>query len=137
MSTIAVNPFLMGDCLLQVEADNYEAHVSQVEFAPTSQTATFKGLTPTASFTFGSNATWVCNLGFAQDWATPASLSRYLFEHEGEEIDVVFTPKASEADTITATLIVTPGSIGGQVDSVAVSTVALGCKGRPVLSAAA
>lgn len=133
MATIAVNPFLMGDCTLTVELDNYEAHVSTVEFAPTSQPVTWKGLTPTAVFSFGTNATWVCNLGFAQDWATADSLSRYLFEHEGEEIDVVFAPKAG-GPTVSATLIVTPGSIGGAVDAVAVSTVALGCKGKPTLA---
>lgn len=132
MATIAVDPFLMGDCTLTVELDNYEAHVSQVEFAPTSNTVTWKGLTPSSVFSFGSAATWLCNLTYAQDWSTPASLSRYLFEHEGEEIDVVFEPKAG-GPSVSATLIVSPGSIGGQVDAVATSQVALGVKGKPTL----
>lgn len=132
MADIAVNPFIMADCLFQVAADSYEAHVSTVEFAPTSQTVNWKGLTPTAVFSFGTNSTWVCNLGFAQDWSTANSLSRYLYENEGEEITVVFEPKAG-GPSVTATLIVAPGSIGGAVDAVAVSTVALGVKGKPVL----
>jgi hypothetical protein len=133
MASIAVNPFILKDSIFQVEADNYEAHVSQVEFAPTAPTATFKGLTPAAVFNLVGLASWVCNLAFAQDWATPNSLSRYLYEHEGEEIDVTFEP-VTGGPAVTATLFVTPGSIGGTVDGVATSTVALPCKGKPVLA---
>ncbi|WP_449279626.1 hypothetical protein [Leucobacter sp. GX0328] len=132
MPAIAVSPFQLTDCLFTVEADNYEAHVSKVEFAPTSASSTFKGLTPNASFTFTGAPTWVCNLTFAQDWNTPASLSRYLFEHTGEEVDVTFEPKKG-GPAITATIVAQPGSIGGDVDAIATSTVALGVVGKPVL----
>ena len=83
MAAIAVSPFLLKDVLFSVETDSYEKHVSQVEFVPTSSTVTWKGLTPTSVFSFGTNATWTCNLTFAQDWETASSLSRYLFDHEG------------------------------------------------------
>lgn len=132
MPTIAVKPFQLSDCLLTVESDNYEAHVSTVEFVPSSTSAQFKGLTPAAVFTFAGSPTWLCNLTFAQDWATPDSLSRYLFENVGEEIDVTFEP-IKGGPAITAKLIAQPGSIGGAVDAVAVSTVALGVVGAPTL----
>lgn len=133
MATIAVNPFILSDTTFTVEADNYEAHVSGVTFTPSSSVTTWKGLTPDAVFSFGTNATWTCDLEFAQDWSTAGALSRYLFEHEGEEIDVVFAP-VSGGPTISATLIVTPGAIGGAVDSVATATVSLGVKGKPTLA---
>lgn len=131
MAAIAVSPFLLKDVLFSVATDSYEKHVSQVEFVPTSSTVTWKGLTPTSVFSFGTNATWVCNLTFAQDWDTTNSLARYLFDHEGDEIDVTFEPVAGGSG-FTATLIVAPGSIGGTVDAVAVSTVSLGVMGKPV-----
>lgn len=131
---IIVNPFILKDCLFQVADDNYEAHVSQVEFTPTSSPVTWKGLTPSAVFTFGTNATWVCALAFAQDWNTANSLSRYLFTNEGNEVVVTFEPVAG-GPAVTATLIVTPGAIGGTIDSVAVSTVSLAVKGKPALEA--
>lgn len=134
MAQIAVNPFIMKDCTLTVAADSYEAHVSAVELVPSSSTVNWKGLTPAAVFSFGTNATWVANLSFAQDWATANSLSRYLFENEGEEIEAVFEPVAG-GPSVTATLLIAPGSIGGAVDSVAVSTVSLGVKGKPALEA--
>lgn len=134
MASVTVNPFLLTDCLFQVEADNYEAHVSKVEFAPSSSSTQFKGLTPTAVFTFAGTSTWTCNLDFAQDWDTPGSLSRYLFEHEGEALDVTFEPKKG-GSAITATIVAIPGSIGGAVDGVATSSVSLGVHGRPALEA--
>lgn len=132
MAVIPVNPFMMGDATFTVEADNYEASVSSATFTPSSSVTTWKGLTPTAVFSFGANATWTLDLEFAQDWATENSLSRYLYENEGEELDVVFAPKAG-GPTISATIIATPGAIGGAVDAVAASTVSLGVKGKPVL----
>lgn len=134
MAAIAVSPYILKDCLFTVEADSYEAHVSQVEFTPSAPTATWKGLTPDASFSFVGTATWMCNLTFAQDWSTADSLSRYLFENEGDEIDVVFEPVAA-GPSISATLMATPGSVGGSVDSVATSTVTLTVKGKPTLEA--
>jgi hypothetical protein len=134
MASIAVNPFILRDVLLTFGTDSYEKHVSSVEFVPAGSVVTWKGLTPASVFSFGANATWTCNLSFAQDWATANSLSRYLFENEGEELAVTFEPVAG-GPSVSATLIITPGSIGGAVDSVAVATVSLGVKGKPTLEA--
>lgn len=134
MAVITPQPFTMKNCTLQVELDNYEKQVSGVKFTPSSTVVKWKGLTPTSSFTDVTTAEWTCDLTFAQDWATAGSLSRYLHEHEGEEIDVVFEPIAT-GPSVSATLYVTPGAIGGDVDSVAVATVTLGCKAKPVLEA--
>lgn len=136
MATPAVNPFLMRDCTFTVAGDNYEAHVSQVEFVPTSSVVSWKGLTPTSTFSKTTSSTWVCNLAYAQDWATADALSRYLLENEGSSVEVVFTPVSGSGDTITATIQIAPGAIGGAVDTVAVGSVALGSN-KPVLSAAA
>lgn len=134
MAAITPAPFSMKNCLLTVESDSYEKQVSAVEFVPTSSIINWKGLTPGAVFSDTTAATWVCNLSYAQDWATANSLSRYLHENEGEEIDVTFEP-IKDGPSISATLFVTPGSIGGQVDSVAEATVTLGCKAKPTLEA--
>ena len=131
MATVTVKPIILTDVAFLVESDGYAAHVSSVEFVPSSSVVNWKGLTPSAVFSFGTTATWTCNLTFAQDWETTDSLSRYLFSNEGDEIDVTFQPVSGGAG-FTATLIVAPGSIGGAVDSVAVSTVSLGVKGKPV-----
>jgi hypothetical protein len=132
MADISVSPFVLKDVTLLIAADNYEAHVSSVELVPSASTVTWKGLTPSSVFTDVSTATWVCNLSFAQDWATTDSLSRYLFENEGEAVACEFVPVAGGAG-FSATIVITPGAIGGAVDSVAVATVSLGVQGRPAV----
>lgn len=132
MPAIAVKPYLFTNALFTVGADNYEAHVSTVRFTPSATTATFQGATPAASFSFAGAATWVCNLTYAQDWATPNSLSRYLHEHAGETVEVTFEP-VKGGSAITATLSITPGEIGGDVNAVGTAQVALGVVGAPEL----
>jgi hypothetical protein len=130
MTTIAIVPFVLKDCKFKVAADNYEGHTSAVEFVPTASTVVWNGLTPAASFTDVATATWVCNVALAQDWETTDSLSRYLFENEGEAVEVEFEP-VSGGTGFEATIVITPGSIGGSGGAVAVASVSLGVRGRP------
>jgi hypothetical protein len=133
VTVIEVVPLVLKDVLLKLGATNeFQKHVSSVEFTPSANAITWKGLSPTAVFSDIGIATWVCALSFAQDWLTVDSLSQYLFTHEGEAVDATFEPQLG-GPGFTATLLITPGSIGGAVDSVAVSTVSLGVRGRPVL----
>lgn len=133
MVDIAVNPFLMGNATLTFATDGYQSHVSSATFTPGNNApVTWKGLTPTAVFSFGQNATWTLDLELAQDFTTASALSRYLFENEGTEVGVTFEPVAG-GPSVTATVIIAAGAIGGAVDAVATSTVSLGVKGKPVL----
>lgn len=135
MTAITVSPFVMKDVTLQVDVDNYEAHVSQVELQPTTSTQTWKGLTPEAVFTDQSAPTWAFLLAFAQDWSTPNSLSQYLFDHIGEVKAVTFVPDVNSGQgTWTADVVIGPGAVGGTVDGFAVATVTLGVQGKPTFA---
>ena len=136
MTAIAVVPIVLKDATFKVDADNYESATSGVTFVPSTSTstATFKGLTPTASFSFPTTAPseWVCNIDYAQDWATAGSLANYLHDHEGETVTVEFVPQAgSGLPKFTADVTIAPGQIGGTVDQVPTSSVSLGCT-KPV-----
>lgn len=133
MSKIAVNPFVLKDVLFSIDVDNYEAHVSQVEFVPSSSVQTWQGLSPESVHTDASTPTWQCTLAYAQDWETEDSLSRYLYENEGQTKPVKLRPRSGSGPSFTADLIITSGAIGGTVNAFAVATVTLGCKGRPEL----
>lgn len=131
MAEIAVEPILLGNAKLTFGTDDYEAHVSSAAFNPTDNTpVTWKGLSPTSSFSFGKKAVWTLDLSYAQDWETANALADYLHENEGEEVNVVFAP-VDGGTSYTADVIITPGAIGGDVDTVAVGQVSLGVKGRP------
>lgn len=134
MPAIPVQPFVLKDVTLSIEGDTYEAHVSEVTLTPTSSSSSWQGLTPAASFTDSTVSTWTCTLAYAQDWSNPDSLSYKLHEEEGASWDVVFTPrKGSGQPSVTATVNVIPGTIGGAVNGWATASVTLGVSGKPKL----
>lgn len=133
MSTIAVKPLVLKDVLLKIAADNYEKHVSGVTFVPSSSQIQWQGLTPDAAFTDVANATWAVTLNYVQDWETDDSLSQYLYENEGETVEMVFTPvKGAGKKTFTVNVTITPGQIGGEVNAYATTSVTLGSD-KPVI----
>jgi len=136
MTAVPVVPFVLKDATFLVGADNYEAHVSQVEFAPSVQTLTWQGLTPAAAFSDSSSPSWAATIAYAQDWKTPNSFSQYLRAHQGQTIASTFTTNTG-AGTWAVNLIITPGAVGGTVNSYAVATVTLGISGQPTFTPAA
>jgi len=135
MVAVAVAPFVLKDATFLVGLDNYEAHVSQVEFAPSVSQLQWQGLTPSASFTDSSSPSWSATLAYAQDWTTPNSFSQYLYDHQGETIDAEFVTNDG-AGSWAAKLIIAPGAVGGSVNAYAVATVNLGISGQPVFTPA-
>lgn len=136
MATVpAPNPFLMGDSKLTLGTDDgFEAHVSSAMFTPANNApVSWKGLTPTSRFSKTPRADWTLDLGYAQDWDEAQALARFLYDHEGEDITATLEP-INGGPGATATVSITPGAIGGEVDTVAVGTVSLGST-RPVLDA--
>lgn len=135
MAQINVQPLYLKDVVLTVDGDTYEKHVSGVTFTPSVSTATFKGLESDAVFTQASNASWTVDLTYVQDWDTADSLSAYLFNNAGSEITLSFLPQTGSG-TWSATVIVVPGAVGGQVDAYATSTVSLPVQGQPTYTPA-
>lgn len=135
MAIVTPQPILMGNATVKIggsSGNNYEGAVSSVEFQPSAGSVNFKGLAPTAVFTYATSPTWALALTFAQDWDTTNSLSNYLFDNQGKTVQVDVYPVAGTGKKgFTAQVIIQPGSIGGAVDSVAVSTVTLGVIGAP------
>lgn len=130
MSQIVVKPIVLRDVLLKIEADDYEKHVSGVTMTPTTGSVSWTGLAPDDTFTFPTATTWAVQLDYAQDWETANSLSRYLFDHEGETVTLLFEPVKGGLGWQVEAVIV-PGSIGGQVNTVATASVTLGALGKP------
>lgn len=129
MATIAHAPFVLRNVALTIGLDEYNLHTSQVEFTPTSAAVTWTGLGGNTYSSTGT-ATWTVTMALAQDWTTADSLSRYLMDHEGEEVEITFAPQAGEA-SFTSTVTIAPGGIGGTAGAVAVASVTLSCT-KPV-----
>lgn len=128
MPKIPVKPLFLTNYLMQLGDDNYEAHLDTVRFVPSSSTQSWVG-GDGKSFTASTIATWVNELGFAQDWVTPESLSQFLHENEGAAVEAKFLPMNGDplSPTLEATVTITPGAIGGTVNQFAGTSVTLGC----------
>jgi hypothetical protein len=138
MAKIAVKPFVLRDCTLNIkdgatDVGDFEAHVSKVEIMPSVSVQTWKGLTPTAVYQDVPSPEWTANVDYAQDWETASSFSQYCLANVGKKVTAKFTPKvAGKAITVTVTLL--PGGIGGTVGAFATGSVALPVDGQPVLA---
>lgn len=137
MATIAVAPFVLKNALLTIATDNYEKHVSGVLFTPNLSPVTWQGLTPDSAFSDAGSPTWTCQVSYAQDWTTANSLAQYLLANAGTQKVVVFKPQGATTGTpiFTATLIIAPGPIGGDVNTVQTAQVTMGVVGVPVKTA--
>lgn len=131
MAVINVQPLVLKNVDLLIGADDYKKHVDGVTFTPTSGTTTWTGL-GLNTHTDANTATWTCDLSYVQDWETANSLSAYLYANEGNTVEIEFAPK-SGGPSFVANVVITPGAIGGQVNTFGTTTVTLGCDGRPEL----
>ena len=138
MPAIAITPFVLKDAVLSIGTDDYQAHVSSVQFVPTTQTVQWQSITPAGSFTDTTSPSWTCTLAYAQDWKTVNSLSQYLLTNAGQKKTVVFKPQGATTGSpiFTAEIMIAPGPIGGDVNTVQAATVTLGVVGAPVKTAA-
>ncbi len=133
MTKHPVAPIVLKDLDLIFDVvDDFAAHVDSVTFTPSAQTITWTG-GDSNTFTDVSTATWTCALQYQQDWTSADSLSQFLYEREGEQIPCNFRPTSGVGPSFTATLIITPGAIGGAINAYAAASVTLGCTGKPVL----
>lgn len=131
MPQIQHSPLVLKDMIMSLGDNSFEKAVSAAVFTPTAPTISWQGGTPDASFTDTGRATWVCALTYGQDWDTVGSLSEYLFDNEGLVVPALFRPKNGKGSSFSATLVITPGSIGGTVNAVSEATVNLGVQGKP------
>ena len=104
------NPYSLKNATLTIDVDDYTAAVTQVEFSPSTATSTVRTIDGVAHKD-QSTAEWSCTIGFVQDLSA-TGLLRYLLANDGQSKDVTFTPKTA-GPSIDATLVVSPGTIGG------------------------
>ena len=138
MVNIAPVPIILNDMVLQIAADNYEASVSKAQLDPTTPTTTWRGLTPAAIYQLAGTPVWALSLDYAQDHVTANSLSQYLQTNAGQQKTVMLKPKkpSTTGPTYTIDVIIVPGPIGGQVDTIAVGSVTLPAIGQPIRTVA-
>jgi len=143
MAVVEVRPFIMRNAIVTFGSpgDDFAKAVSSAVLTPSTGSSEFKGLKPSAVFTFPQATLYALDLSYAQDWSSENSLSRYLWDHKGEQVPFTVNPDdqtgvtpAVGSTSWSGTVALTSGGIGGDVDSVATTTVSLGVIGEPELT---
>jgi hypothetical protein len=124
-------PYVARHVSFMLDATEYAAEVSDAQLVPAATVQTWQGLTPPSQYSDVGPATWTVQLTLAQDYNEALSLATFLFDHEGEVIPMTYEPQDGGA-SFAAPVIITPGTIGGPVNSYAEATVTLGVQGKPV-----
>lgn len=132
MAEIIPEPFVLEDCVLEIESDDFAAAVSAVTIEPQTSTKTFRGLKKTARFTSVTVDSWLAKVTLAQDWENATSLANYLFDpdNEGAVKAATFRPQSGGVG-FSCGLVITPPTIGGSGGDYTTSEVSLGVDGRP------
>lgn len=135
MSVLEVKPLVLKDVVAIIGTDDFRKHLSKVELTPSSSSSNWTGLGGN-THTDQSTATWAANLTYVQDWDSPESLSGYLFDNEGEMVEMEFRPRSGTGPSFTCQVVIVPGAIGGAVNAYSETSVALGVNGKPLRVAA-
>lgn len=132
MAEVTITPILLADIDLTIGANGYAGSVSSAALVPSSSIVSWKGMKKGINASFPTDPTWQLNLNFAQDWEAATSLSNYLLANAGQVVpNCILAPK-SGGKSFKVTLILVPGQIGGDGDTVATAQVSLGVQGAPV-----
>ncbi|GEL95357.1 hypothetical protein [Cellulomonas composti] len=131
------NPLFLKDVSLIVGPSGgttyeFKAALESVLFTPQTTTDTFSGIGGTTVSDVSIDS-WTCTVGYIQDWETSTSLSNYLQSNPGLTTDAVFKPKTAGAKSVTATITLVPGPIGGPKGK-AMASVTFGVQGTPTVA---
>lgn len=128
-----MNPLYMTESVLTIgegAAADFAEEISGAQLVPTSSTATWKGLKPGAVFTRGGLATWALTVNMGQDHERSASLSNFLYDHEGETLPFSLEPIAGGTG-FSGTITIQAAAIGAEVDTFGTASVSMPVSGKP------
>jgi hypothetical protein len=126
-------PLFMKSATITIDSVAYADLITNVVFTPTTPTLSHKGISGKVATSVGATE-WSVTFDYAQSFDTAGSLALKLFNDAGEKVSAVFKPEGAAAPTtITATVTLLPGSLGGAIDAAATSSVTLPVDGKPTI----
>ena len=126
---------VMKNAVVSVDATTYQAEVKTAMLVPSTNTSTYPVLVPTGNIQDTDLPTWTCQLVGLQDWAS-GGLAKYLFDHKGEEVDLILVPAATDTwPQATFTAIAMAPPFGGTAGEFAEFDLTLPVVGQPTIGA--
>lgn len=111
-------------------AGDYAIQLNKARLVPDTPVQTMRTLVPAGIVQDVDDPVWTLELGGVQDWTIAQGLSRYLFDHHGEEVVVVLTPKSGGVSA-TATVLAMATEFGGEQGEWATIDLELPVQGQP------
>lgn len=131
--TAPAGAYVLRDALFTVAGTDYANQCTSVIMTPEQETQTLKTMVPDGIVQDVDTATWTLNVNGIQDYVTAQGLARYLTEHSGEQIAIVFEPKKGGVSaTVTAVAKATP--FGGEQGAFTTFDLQLPMIGEPVFA---
>lgn len=128
--------YVLRDAEFMVEATDYANQCTSVVLTPDQATQTLKTMVPDGIVQDVDSAVWTCSINGIQDYTAAQGLARLLTDSEGDELDIVFTPKKGTGNTkATVTVKAKAVPFGGEQGSFTSFSVDLPVIGAPVFSA--
>lgn len=130
MPIVNINAKVLRDAIVTIGDNEFQTSISNITMTPTATSIVWSGVGGN-TLTDTSSATWAAAITFAQDFETPNSLSQFLFDNEGATFPFYFRPRNGVGMAYTGVVTITPGAIGGAVNTINESTVTLGLSSKP------
>ena len=131
--TAPAGAYVLRDALFTVAGTDYANQCTSVVMTPEQETQTLKTMVPDGIVQDVDTATWTLNVNGIQDFTTAQGLARYLTDHDGEQIAIVFEPKKGGVSaTVTAVAKATP--FGGEQGTFVTFDLQLPMIGYPVFA---
>lgn len=133
MTAVGLQPITLRRAVLTIAEDDYTASVNEVTFAPEVEVEWVPTFQSGSYLPIYTGIRWFAVVGYAQDFTTPGSLTRYLFEHAAQTRTLVFTP-VEGGSSVTADAMIVPGRMGGPTAELLTATVILPLFDEPLMS---
>lgn len=123
--------FVLRDCLVSIAATDYANQCTTARLTPEQETQTLRTLVPDGIVQDVDTAAWTLELAGIQDFTAAQGMARYLFDNDGQQVDLILEPRKSLVSWAVSIKVKMP-EIGGEQGNWATVELELPCIGAPV-----
>ena len=131
--TAPLGAYVLRDATFTVEATDYANQCTSVVLTPEQATQTLKTMVPDGIVQDVDSAVWTVAINGIQDYVAAQGLAALLTAMSGEQLDIVFAPKAGGVSA-TVTVVGKAVPFGGEQGAFTTFSIELPCIGEPVFA---
>jgi hypothetical protein len=114
--------------------DAFECQITNFTITPTANIGQVPGTYCQGPSSYAQKSNYAVEIAYLTDWGATKSLSKLLWDEDGNEIFFVFTPQDTTIPVASGSCYAIAGNFGGEGDSLWVSTGSMPCPEKPTLT---